>query len=77
MAGPRSRSGRKPTSDVNLFATDAEVTNRAEALYEWTPDTNAPSFSQIPPKSGSGSVNRAPLSRKSGDFKFSGGIGKP
>jgi hypothetical protein len=77
MAGPRSKGSRKPSSDRNLFATDAEIANRTDTLYDWTPDTHAPSFSQIPPQQGSGSVNRPSLARKSGDMKFSGGIGAP
>jgi len=73
----RSKGSRKPASEKNLFATEAEISNRTAPLYDWKPEDSAPSFSQIPPSSGGGSVNRAPLTRKSGDLKWSGGIGKP
>lgn len=77
----RNKGGRKPAADEYLFASPGELADRNPnaSLYSTygLPDDSPTSFSQIPPKSGSGSVNRAPLSRKSGDFKFSSGTGKP
>lgn len=78
--GPRTKGSRKPP-DENLFGTDAEVGDRNpnKSLMDQygLPEGSPTSFSQIAPKSGGGSVNRAPLTRKSGDFKVSSGIGKP
>lgn len=80
MAGARSKS-RQPASTANLFATPEELADRNPNTSLFStyglPDDAPTSFTQIPPKSGSGSVNRAPLTRKSGDMKFSGGTGKP
>lgn len=83
MAGPRSRSGRKPP-DKYVFGTPEEIANRSSAmsgpgLYtEFLPDTTAPHFEQISPQSGSStSVNRAGLKKVSGNIKFSGGPGTP
>ena len=80
MAGARSKS-RKPASAGNLFATPEELGDRnpnTTLLSTYgVPDDKPTSFTQIAPASGSGSVNRAPLTKKSGDFKFSSGIGKP
>ena len=79
MAKPRSRSSRKPP-DVFVFGTEEDVTNRAfeQGLYDQGGDAqnSHPNFSQIPPSSGSGSVNRAGLKHRSGEMKFSGGPGK-
>lgn len=80
MAGARSKT-RQPSNSEHLFATPEELAdrnpNRSLLNTYGLPDDAPTSFSQIPPKSGSGSVNRASLTRKSGDMKFSGGIGKP
>ncbi len=80
MAKPRTRTGRKPSEERLLFGTAEEVTNRSleTALYSegGDPEVHAPSFKQISPEHGSGSVNRAPLARRSGEMKFSGGPGK-
>lgn len=76
MAG--ARSNRKPPAE-NSFGTPEEIAdrnpNRSLLSTYGVPDEKPTSFSQIAPKSGSGSVNRAPLTRKSGEFKFSGGTG--
>lgn len=78
--GPRTKGSRKPP-DENLFGTDAEIADRNpnSSLYSTygLSEASPTSFSQIAPKSGGGSVNRAPLTKKSGDMKFSGGIGRP
>lgn len=79
--GPRVKGSRKPP-DINLFGTDAEIADRNPntTLFDQygLPEGSPTSFNQISPKSGGGSVNRAPLTRKSGsDLKFSGGLGKP
>ena len=80
MAKPRSISGRKPKGDMYLFGTAEEIAQRAadEAMFQagGDPQNHAPSFKQIPPQSGSGSVNRAGYKSKSGEMKFSGGPGK-
>ncbi len=77
----RNKGPRKPAASEYLFADPAELADRNPntSLYSTygLPDDAPTSFSQIPGKSGSGSVNRAPLTRKSGDMKFSNGIGKP
>ena len=76
MAGVRSN--RKPPAE-NSFGTPEEIAdrnpNRSLNQPYGVADEKPTSFSQIPPKSGGGSVNRAPLTRKSGDLKWSGGIG--
>lgn len=81
--GPRIKvGGREPRSRDMLFGTDEEVSDRDPntSLYSTygLPNTNAPAFKQIEPKVSTGqSVNRAQPGHRSGDFKFSGGIGKP
>lgn len=76
MAGVRSN--RKPPAE-NQFGTPEEIgdrnPNRSLHTAYGVADEKPTSFNQISPKAGSGSVNRAPLTRRSGDFKFSGGIG--
>jgi hypothetical protein len=80
MAKPRSISGRKPKQEMHLFGSAEEIAQRLndEALYSAGGDVqnHPPSFKQIPPQSGSGSVNRAGLKHRSGEMKFSGGPGK-
>lgn len=79
MAKPRSRSGRRPR-DPFVFGTEEDIANRTfeAGLYDQggDPQNSHPNFKQIAPESGGGSVNRAPLQRRSGEMKFSGGPGK-
>ncbi len=81
--GPRVKvGGRRPRADDMLFGTDAEINDRDPntTLFDQygLPNTQPPAFKQITPESSTGkSVNKAPLRSRSGDFKFSGGIGKP
>ncbi len=79
MAKPRSLKSRKPPAEY-LFGTPEDVNNRQfeAGLFNAGGDVQAhpTAFKQIPPSSGSGSVNRAGFKSKSGDMKFSGGPGK-
>jgi hypothetical protein len=79
MAKVRVKGSRKPPEEY-LFGTQADIANREfeAGLYNQGGNSqdHAPAFSQIAPKSGSGSVNRAGLGHKSGEMKFSGGPGK-
>ena len=79
MAKPRSRSSRKPR-DPFTFASESEIANRdfESGLYDQggDPQHSHPNFKQIPPQSGGGSVNRAPVGNRSGEMKFSGGPGR-
>lgn len=79
MAKPRSRSSRKPPEEF-LFGSESDIKNRdfEQGLYNagGNVQEHAPAFKQIPPSSGSGSVNRAGYKHKSGEMKFSGGPGK-
>jgi hypothetical protein len=81
--GPRVKAGgRRPPHEDMLFGTDQEINDRDPntSLYDQygLSNTQPPHFQQISPESSTGkSVNKAPLGHKSGDFKVSGGIGKP
>ena len=78
MAKVRTKGSRKPPAEY-LFGTPEEVANRdfEAGLFSAGGNVQAhpTAFKQIPPQSGSGSVNRAGLKHKSGKMKFSGGPG--
>jgi hypothetical protein len=79
MAKVRTKGSRKPPAEY-LFGTPEDINNREFEAGLFNAGGNvqdhAPAFKQIPPSSGSGSVNRAGYKHKSGEMKFSGGPGK-
>jgi hypothetical protein len=78
MAKPRTKGSRKPPAEY-LFGTPEDVNNREFEAGLFNAGGNVQdhptAFKQIPPASGSGSVNRAGFKSKSGEMKFSGGPG--
>lgn len=81
MARTSFRGRTRKPDDNFLFGTPEEIGDRDpnRSLYsEFLPDDNPPAFAQIKPESNPGkSVNRASFTKKSGNYKFSGGTGAP
>ena len=84
-SGPRVKvGGRLPAQARNeyLFGSEGEIEDRDpnKSMFNMygLPNTQPPAFSQIKPEASTGrNVNRGTPTHKSGEFKFSGGVGKP
>jgi len=73
--GGKLGTGALPEGELYFFGTEAEQANRVGTGYgDKDPKSNAPHFVQIGTADTGKDLNKPGIDKKSGDFKYSGGV---